>query len=192
MHMTVGVKSDSFSSPEPELPKTLCRHGLLHLYLDRGLRRPAFSYRGPGNERKTEAVGKVLLGWELGDGIGYASRLLAIARQLARSGHEPVVALRNFETTWPLSTDDPFPVIQAPMVMGRLGPARAQSGFNPAGFADLMECNGFGSFDHLMGIVKAWSAVIDVVKPDLIVGAPSRHSAVFRWCWSVMRSACHR
>ncbi len=114
-------------------------------------------------------MGKVLLGWEMGLGIGYAVRLLDIARALSAVGHQPVLALHNLEQTWKLSIDDPFPVIQAPKVVGRLDPETTRHGFRPTGFADLMACNGFGSYDHLIGLVRSWCGTIDVVKPDLIV-----------------------
>ena len=110
-------------------------------------------------------MGKVLLGWEMGLGIGYAVRLLAIARTLAAAGHAPVLAFRDMEKTWSLSIDDPFPVVQAPMVVGRLDPEASRNGFHPTGFADLLACNGFGSFDHLIGSLQSWCGIIDAVKP---------------------------
>ncbi len=118
-------------------------------------------------------MAKVLLAWEMGLGIGYAKRVLSIARALFAEGHEPVLAFRDVERFWALSIDDPFPVIQAPQVVGRLSAAARRHGFRPSGFADLLECNGFGSYDHLMGMVQSWCGVIDVVKPDLIVATYS-------------------
>ena len=80
----------------------------------------------------------VLLGWELGNGIGYARRLADIADRLAAAGHEPVLALRDPTAL----AETPHRVMKAPEVVGRLRPGTR--GFIPAGFADLMACNGFG------------------------------------------------
>lgn len=114
-------------------------------------------------------MAKVLLAWELGLGIGYSKRLLSIARALSAEGHEPVLAFRDVEPFRKRSADNRFPIIQAPLVVGRLSAAALRHGFRPSGFADLLECNGFGSYDHLMGMVQSWCSVIDVVKPDLVV-----------------------
>ncbi|HVG81016.1 MAG TPA: glycosyl transferase-like UDP-glucuronosyltransferase, partial [Methylomirabilota bacterium] len=63
-------------------------------------------------------MARILLGWELGNGIGYARRLAAIAAGLRAAGHEPVLALRE-----PKALADPaHPVLQAPLVVGRLRP----------------------------------------------------------------------
>jgi rhamnosyltransferase subunit B len=121
-------------------------------------------------------MARILLGWELGNGIGYARRLAAIAGRLAAQGHEPVLALRD-----PKALADPVhSVVQAPVVVGRLRPG-TQS-FLPAGFADLIACNGFGFADHLSEILKGWRSLIDQVRPELVVAeyAPSLVLAAWR------------
>ncbi len=121
-------------------------------------------------------MARILLGWELGNGIGYARRLGAVADRLAEAGHEPVLALRD---TGALA-QTAHPVLQAPVVVGRLRPGTRE--FIPAGFADLMACNGFGSVDHLAGILGSWQEVIDLARPALIVCeyAPSLVLAAWR------------
>ncbi len=121
-------------------------------------------------------MAKILLGWELGNGIGYARRLAAVADRLAAAGHEPVLALRD-TAALPRAA---HPVFQAPMVVGQLRPGTRE--FIPAGFADLMACNGFGSVDHLAGILRSWREVIDRARPALIVAeyAPSLVLAAWR------------
>ncbi|HVG81865.1 MAG TPA: nucleotide disphospho-sugar-binding domain-containing protein [Methylomirabilota bacterium] len=108
-------------------------------------------------------MARILLGWELGNGIGYARRLAAIADRLMEAGHEPVLALRE-----PKALPDPtHPVLQAPLVVGRLRPGTR--GFVPAGFTDLIAVNGFGSHDHLLELVAGWQAVLDEARPDLVI-----------------------
>ncbi len=120
-------------------------------------------------------MARILLGWELGNGIGYARRLGAVADRLAEAGHEPVLALRD-TAALPEAT---HPVLQAPVVVGRLRPG-TQS-FVPAGFADLMACNGFGSLGHLLAILTSWQRVIDLAGPDLIVAEYAPVLALACW-----------
>src|SRR5262245_27653099 len=56
------------------------------------------------------AMARILLGWELGNGIGYARRLAAIADRLAEIGHQPVLALPD-EGALPISAQ---PIVRAP------------------------------------------------------------------------------
>jgi rhamnosyltransferase subunit B len=108
-------------------------------------------------------MARILLGWELGNGIGYARRLAAIADRLAEIGHQPVLALRDIGAL----PNSAHPVVQAPMVVGRLRPGTRS--FVPAGFADLIACNGFGSVDHLWSILRSWQELMNLCRPDLVV-----------------------
>jgi rhamnosyltransferase subunit B len=121
-------------------------------------------------------MARILLGWELGNGIGYARRLAAIADRLAAHGHEPVLALRDRTAL----VAPAHPVLQGPIVTGRLRPGT--KGFNPAGFADLIACNGFGFADHLLHILRDWQKVIEEARPDLVMAeyAPSLVLAAWR------------
>jgi len=113
---------------------------------------------------------RVLLAWELGDGVGYADWLLTIARALARRGCAPVIALSNIETTARLFAEDGFPVLQAPVTKGRLRPDFGDKTFTPTSFADLMATNGFGTVEHLHIMVRPWQDLLDLVRPDVVVG----------------------
>lgn len=121
-------------------------------------------------------MAKVLLGWELGNGIGYARRLAAVADRLAEAGHQPVLALCD-PGALPQAA---HPVLPAPLVVGQL--RAGTQGFVPAGFADLIACNGFGSAEHLSDILRRWQGLIDLTRPDLIVAeyAPSLVLAAWR------------
>ena len=120
-------------------------------------------------------MASILLGWELGNGIGYARRLSDIADRLKAEGHEPVLALRD-----PAALGEPrHRVLRGPEVVGRLRPG--VRGFVPAGFADLMACNGFGYPDHLLQILRDWEAVIEEVRPALVV---AEYAPVLAFaCW---------
>ena len=111
----------------------------------------------------------ILLGWELGAGFGYCLQLRQLADALAAAGHRPVLALRTLDHAHRLFADRPYPVLQAPWLIGRLSREARVHGFNPTGFADLMACNGFGSVDHLYSMLRGWRDLIDLLRPDLVV-----------------------
>lgn len=116
---------------------------------------------------------RVLLAWELGGGIGYTGWLIAIARELQARGCETVLALRELEPCIHQFAFIDCPVVAAPVAPG-FRPSRVRrEGFHPCGFADLMLANGFGQTHELHALVRAWRGLIDLVKPDLIVGAYS-------------------
>ena len=121
----------------------------------------------------------ILLGWDLGHGFNYVVQLRQIADALAAAGHRPVLALRSLESVGRLLADRSYPVLQAPWLIGRLSP-QAQ-GWWPTSFADLMAVNGFGSEDHLLSMQRGWRDLIDLVRPDLVVGryAPVLMSAAY-------------
>jgi rhamnosyltransferase subunit B len=120
-------------------------------------------------------MARILLGWELGNGVGYARRLAAIANCLKAEGHEPVLALRDPRAV----PDPPCPVLQAPIVVGRLRPGTR--GFVPAGFADLIAVNGFGTADHLLEVLTGWQGLIDQVRPDLVVAEYAAGLVLAAW-----------
>jgi len=111
----------------------------------------------------------VLLGWELGAGIGYCLQLKSLAEGLQEYGYKPVLALRSIDSVHKIFRQCDFPVLQAPYVTGRLTDAARTEGFFSTGFTDLMACNGFGSEDHLYSMLRGWRELIDLVQPDLVV-----------------------
>src|SRR5262249_55420426 len=121
------------------------------------------AYRGAPNF----LMATVLLGWELGSSIGYAHRLRLIADRLAAAGHQPVLALRDPAAVWQAAGQRRHPILPAPYVIGRLVPGAGA--FVPASYGDLMACNGFGSPDHLAPLIAAWSGLLDLTKPALVV-----------------------
>ncbi len=110
----------------------------------------------------------VLLAWELGGGMGHVQRLLCVARELARHGHAPVLALKNVVESWPLLRDTPFPVLQAPFWHPR--PWTGARPFVAASYADILAIRGYTAVEDLLPMVQAWQALLDQVWPRLIVG----------------------
>jgi Erythromycin biosynthesis protein CIII-like, C-terminal domain len=109
----------------------------------------------------------VLLGWELGGGLGHVQRLLLLADALASRGFRPVLALRDLIGPRPLLRACPFSVLQAPLysATGRAAP----SGFVARSYADILAVHGFADADHLLAMTQAWLALLDLVRPAVVV-----------------------
>jgi UDP:flavonoid glycosyltransferase YjiC (YdhE family) len=112
----------------------------------------------------------VLLGWELGEGLGHVAPLLAVAHELAARGHAPVLAVKDFAVAQPLLRDVPFPVLRAPTWW-----EPAPASFRASSFADILAIRGFADADGLALLVNAWQALIDLTKAELVISefAPS-------------------
>jgi hypothetical protein len=109
----------------------------------------------------------VLLGWELGNGLSYVQTLLHLARALAQEGCSPVLALKNVVEPLPLFDAEPFPVVQAPFT-----PPPEWTGSRPfvaTSFADILAVWGYSSFEDLWPRVRAWEALLDVVRPAMVL-----------------------
>ncbi len=108
----------------------------------------------------------VLLGWELGGGFGHVHPLSILAQALAEDRHRPVFALRDVQTPWPMLRDLPWPVLFAP---GWGKPPAPGTTHKPATFADILAIHGYESVDTLAPLVAGWDALLDTVRPDLVV-----------------------
>ncbi len=113
-------------------------------------------------------MARILFGWDNGLGTGYIDRLLLIARAMAAEGHEPVFAIRDLITPAERLKDVPWPVFQSPIPMGVLEPVAPN--FNPSSFADLLAMANFNNATELTRLMKAWDLLLQIIKPDLIVG----------------------
>lgn len=112
-------------------------------------------------------MSNILLGWEYGSGHGHVNTLLPIARSLAAAGHRPMFAVRDIVESWPVLRDQGFPVFPAPFWPSRL--ARHGGLFRARSFADILSYFGWCEPGELEGMVGAWDALIDLVRPDIIV-----------------------
>ena len=120
-----------------------------------------------GHERKGLELGNVLLGWELGDDPGHATRLVEIARPLVERGHRLHLVVRDVPATSLALDGLAISVMQAPMQSAR-GHARNRTG-SYATYADQLALAGFARARDLLAMTGAWQALIDLVRPDAIV-----------------------
>lgn len=108
----------------------------------------------------------VLLAWELGGGLGHVGRLLPLARGLSERGYRPVLALRDLIEPNGLLRAESFPLLQAP----RFPPMSLGKPFHARSFADILAVHGFGDVSLLRTMVRAWQAMLDLVRPALVIG----------------------
>ncbi len=110
---------------------------------------------------------KILIGWELGAGLGHVKRLLAVAKGLAAHGHQPIFAVRNLVEPWPALRHEPFPLLQAPQWQPR--PDQSGKPFRAAAISDIFAMQGFDNPDDLLPMVEGWQNLIDLTRPELII-----------------------
>lgn len=111
-------------------------------------------------------MGRVLLAWELGEGLGHVSRLLPVAQELSARGHECVFAVRDVSLSAMMLAGHGFKVIQAPHAMvpeGRLP-------FSVGSYGDILGLVGFNDAVGLEALLRAWDHVLDTLRPDLVIG----------------------
>ncbi len=106
----------------------------------------------------------VLFGWELGAGLGHVRRLLPLARALAAHGCRPVFAVKDVAEYASELRDAAFPVYKAPV-----RPAAAAPSFLAVSYADVLAVRGFAAVAELAPAVRDWQALLDEVRPALVV-----------------------
>jgi len=111
-------------------------------------------------------MARILLGWELGSGLGHVATLLPVAKALAQHGHEPVFVIRNLVETWPLLGNSGFTVLQAPLFFAHGGESFTQ---RTRSYADILAACGYNDMETLEPLVRAWRNLIDQVNPDLVI-----------------------
>jgi len=90
-------------------------------------------------------------------------RLATLARELARRGHEPKLALRDLTHAEALLGHEPFTVLQAPLWLGDV------TGLvQPASFAETLLRVGFLHPQALTGVARAWRELVAMCAPDLV------------------------
>lgn len=124
-------------------------------------------------------MARILLGWELGDGLGHVMRLRPLARRLAALGHECLFAVRNPVNAIQALDGLPFPILQAPYTHPT-APPDVQSQ-RISSFGDVLGTVGFVEPERLGGLVRAWDDLIRVSGADLVVAdfAPTLCLAVY-------------
>jgi rhamnosyltransferase subunit B len=108
-------------------------------------------------------VARILLGWELGAGLGHITRLLPIARALREAGQECIFALRSLTPAYDLLKSEQFPFLVAPIVPPD-GPVPRSSSYG-----DLLGVAGYADIRRLEPRVAAWDSMIEQLRIDVAV-----------------------
>jgi len=120
----------------------------------------------------------ILFAWELGANLGHVKPLTAFARALAARGAKPVFAVRDLGYARLATENDGFTVVQSPV-----WPDHRNWGHRPAvsSYADILGGIGFADPQKLGVVATAWSALVDLIKPDLVVTdhSPGLTAALF-------------
>ncbi len=108
-------------------------------------------------------MARVLTCWEMGNGLAYIEGLAAGARAIKKAGHEVQFALRDLGHAERV-LGGKFTYYQAPTQVLSRGMRLA----NPMTFADVLINLGFDDAQAVTARTRAWRALFDQVKPDII------------------------
>ncbi|HEY3645605.1 MAG TPA: hypothetical protein VGM16_09735, partial [Gammaproteobacteria bacterium] len=108
-------------------------------------------------------MARVLICWEMGNGLAYIEGLTAAARVISKAGHEVHFAARDLTHAERL-LGGKFPFYQAPTTVIPLGSSLRR----PMTFADVLINLGWGNPAAVTARVRAWRNLIDMVKPDIV------------------------
>jgi hypothetical protein len=117
---------------------------------------------------------RVLFGWEFGAGLGHLTRFKPIGDRLIEQGASITLALQEIDKADPFmdaTTGLPRPgytVVQAPRWNIPTDPAARK--IPTHSFADVLNLIGFGQPGAIARRLNAWSGLIDLVQPDLVIG----------------------
>lgn len=105
------------------------------------------------------------LAWELGGGLGHASRLKMIAQALLARGHQVSLGLRDLAQTHNVLADLDVAKFQAPVWLHRTEGMPP----NQASLAEVLLTCGYLEPRGLAGQVEGWRSLYTQLKPDLVV-----------------------
>ncbi len=106
----------------------------------------------------------VLLAWELGAGLGHLTVLRPVAQRLAENGHQVHLVARDLASVETVFGDLDFPRYQAPIKIDEMSSQR-----QPTIFAHILHNCGFAQEPELIGRIKAWDRLYQMIKPDMLI-----------------------
>lgn len=112
-------------------------------------------------------MGRILFGSEFGANLGHIYPLMRIAEKLSKSGHDIVFAARNLVQTSRVLEGTGYQLVQAPF-WHNLQIKDPASKVTPS-YSDILALQGFGFSDNLQSFLRAWTDLVDIVKPDLVI-----------------------
>ncbi|MCE4554693.1 glycosyltransferase [Roseateles cellulosilyticus] len=102
--------------------------------------------------------------WELGGAYGHLGRMIPVARELQRRGHEVVFIIRELVEAERLLGPHGFKWYQAPLWIGRVMKLP-----DPLSLAELLMGFGFLDVPALLSICRAWRNLLTALSVDALV-----------------------
>src|SRR5690606_21825496 len=96
-------------------------------------------------------MSRVLLAWELGGNFAHLSRLLPLARELRRRGHEVEFVVRELPRAELVIAPHGFRALPAPLWLGRTPPLAAAPSY-----AGVIRRCGYHAYSALSPLAAAW------------------------------------
>lgn len=109
-------------------------------------------------------MSRIVLAWELGEGLGHLARLSQLARALAAQGHEVTLIAKELAPLRPLLADDAIRLLPAPFAGSVASPRRQVHTL-----ADILLRRGYQHPATLQPLVNAWQQLFALLQPDLVV-----------------------
>jgi rhamnosyltransferase subunit B len=120
----------------------------------------------PASNDRRRVAARALFGWELGANLGHAGLIAEIARALIADGVEVTVVATELGSARIALTGVPARLLQAPR-----WPYHRHQGneIGQSGYQDILALVGFSDPAKLSAVVDAWSNLIDLIHPDVII-----------------------
>lgn len=113
-------------------------------------------------------MARILIAWEIGEGLGHAVPVSQIAKRLLQEGHRVDIALGDLSTVaaafGALVEHPRLSVWQAPI--WRLALLGAPE---PASYAELLFQEGFLDPERIFPLVCGWHSLFEAIRPDLLL-----------------------
>jgi len=109
-------------------------------------------------------VARIVLAWELGGDYGHIGRLLPLALEFQRRGHQPLFVIRELAGAESLLQPHGLTWFQAPLWIGRV-----ENLPEAAGYAEMLMRFGFLNPRALTGIARTWRHLFSTLAADMVV-----------------------
>lgn len=109
-------------------------------------------------------MSRILIAWELGANYGHLISGLGVAQALRERGHTVAFAVRDTRAATELLSPAGFAFVQAPLSARKTRLSRP-----PANFSEILLGEGYADPLGLLGQVRAWRSLLELIGPDVIV-----------------------
>jgi len=109
-------------------------------------------------------MARIVFAWELGGDYGHIARMLPLALELRRRGHDPVFVIRELRGAELLLAPHGMQWFQAPLWLGHVTNLP-----DAAGYAEMLMRFGFLNARSLTSIARAWRNLLLLLRADMIV-----------------------